>query len=158
MLDERRALQKRLDEILRDGGGAGNQLELLLTAAERSNGVRIVAGQVSAGNLKELQSMGDALRERLGTGVGVLASAFGDGKNTILVVVTDDLRERGLRADRLVAILLMLQSRGQVTAAEVGGTIGRLAGEMAKLFSCPSTSVNQRRINRTARSSTVLNT
>ena len=119
LLDERRALQKRLDEILRDGGGAGNQLELLLTAAERSNGIRIAAGQISAGNLKELQSMGDALRERLGTGVGVLASTFGDGKNTILVVVTDDLRERGLRADRLVG--------------EIAGSVGGRGGGKAHM-------------------------
>jgi alanyl-tRNA synthetase len=52
--------------------------------------------------MKELQSLGDALRERLGSGVGVLAASFGEGKNTLLAVVTDDLRERGLRADALV--------------------------------------------------------
>jgi Alanyl-tRNA synthetase len=91
----------------------------LLTAAERSNGIRIAAGQISAGNLKELQSMGDALRERLGTGVGVLASTFGDGKNTILVVVTDDLRERGLRADRLVG--------------EIAGSVGGRGGGKAHM-------------------------
>jgi alanyl-tRNA synthetase len=52
--------------------------------------------------VKELQSLGDAVRERLGSGVGVLAASFEDGKNTLLVVVTDDLRDRGVRADALI--------------------------------------------------------
>ncbi len=42
------------------------------------------------------------MRETLGSGVGVLAASFEDGKNTLLVVVTDDLRDRGIRADALI--------------------------------------------------------
>jgi alanyl-tRNA synthetase len=57
---------------------------------------------VRAGDVKELQSMGDALREQLHSGVAVLAASFEDGKNTMLAVVTDDLRDRGLRADALI--------------------------------------------------------
>jgi alanyl-tRNA synthetase len=34
--------------------------------------------------------------------VGVLGADFGDGKAALLVVVTDDLRDRGVRADALV--------------------------------------------------------
>ena len=55
-----------------------------------------------AGDVKELQALGDAMREKLGSGVGVLAASFEDGKNALLVVVTDDLRERGVRADALI--------------------------------------------------------
>ena len=58
--------------------------------------------------------MGDALREQLKSGVGVLGAAFGDGKATLLVVVTDDLKERGVRADALVRDI----------AAPVGGKGG----------------------------------
>ena len=57
---------------------------------------------VRAGDVKELQALGDAIREKLGSGVGVLAASFEDGKNALLVVVTDDLRERGVRADTLI--------------------------------------------------------
>jgi alanyl-tRNA synthetase len=99
LLEERRALQKRLDDALR---GGGDQLQRLLAGAERANGIRIVAAPVQAGDVKELQALGDALREQLGSGVGVLASSFAEGKNTLLVVVTDDLRERGVRADALI--------------------------------------------------------
>ena len=57
---------------------------------------------MTAADVKELQTLGDALREQLGSGVGVLAATFADGKSTLLVVVTDDLRDRGVRADQLV--------------------------------------------------------
>ncbi|HEX6807002.1 MAG TPA: alanine--tRNA ligase [Gemmatimonadaceae bacterium] len=99
LLEERRTLQKRLDEAMR---GGGDQVQQLVAGAERANGTRIVSAVVQAGDVKELQALGDALREQLGSGVGVLGSSFSDGKNTLLAVVTDDLRDRGVRADQLI--------------------------------------------------------
>jgi alanyl-tRNA synthetase len=101
LLDERRTLERRLEESMR---GGGDQLQSLLQRAESigPNGSRLVTSIVRAGDVKELQSLGDAVREKLGSGVGVLAASFEDGKNTLLVVVTDDLRDRGVRADTLI--------------------------------------------------------
>ncbi len=99
LLDERRNLEKRLDESLR---GGGDQLQQLLAGAENIGTSRLVSSSVTAGDVKELQQLGDALREKLGSGVGVLATSFGEGKSTLLVVVTDDLRDRGVRADQLI--------------------------------------------------------
>ncbi|HVX40146.1 MAG TPA: alanine--tRNA ligase [Gemmatimonadaceae bacterium] len=101
MLEERRTLERRLEEAMR---GGGDQLRGLLNAAKPvgASGARLVSGVVRAGDVKELQALGDAVREQLGSGVGVLASSFEDGKNTLLVVVTDDLRTHGVRADALI--------------------------------------------------------
>jgi alanyl-tRNA synthetase len=101
LLEERRVLERRLDEAMR---GGGDQLQTLIGRATSigANGSRLVAGVVRAGDVKELQALGDAIREKLGSGVGVLAASFEDGKNTLLVVVTDDLRDRGVRADALI--------------------------------------------------------
>jgi alanyl-tRNA synthetase len=101
LLEERRVLERRLDEAMR---GGGDQLQTLIGRAESigTNGSRLVASVVRAGDVKELQALGDAIREKLGSGVGVLAASFEDGKNALLVVVTDDLRERGVRADALI--------------------------------------------------------
>ena len=104
LVEERRQLERRLDEAMR---GGGDQLHSLLSRATAlatgaNGGARFVGGIVRAGDVKELQSMGDALREQLHSGVGVLAASFEDGKNTMLAVVTDDLRDRGLRADALI--------------------------------------------------------
>jgi alanyl-tRNA synthetase len=101
LVEERRALERKLDEAMR---GGGDQLQSLLQRAQAvgDNGSRLVASVVRASDVKELQALGDAVREKLGSGVGVLAASFDDGKNALLVVVTDDLREKGVRADTLI--------------------------------------------------------
>ncbi|HJQ20939.1 MAG TPA: alanine--tRNA ligase [Gemmatimonadaceae bacterium] len=101
LLDERRALERRLEDVLR---GGGDQMKQWVSEGESlgTNGARFVGRTVNAGDVKELQAMGDALREKLESGVGVLGATLADGKSTLLVVVTDDLRDRGVRADALV--------------------------------------------------------
>jgi alanyl-tRNA synthetase len=101
LLEERRALEKRVDEALR---GGGDQLQTLLRRTESvgDSGAKVVSGIVKAADVKELQSLGDAIREKLGSGVGIVGASFDDGKNALIVVVTDDLRERGIRADALI--------------------------------------------------------
>jgi alanyl-tRNA synthetase len=123
LLDERRALEKRLDEVLR---GGGDQLQQWLADAQPLNGAggaRLVAQVVPAADLKELQTLGDALREQLGSGVGVLASTFADGKTTLLVVATDDLVKRGVNAGALVKELATLaggRGGGKAHMAQAG--------------------------------------
>jgi alanyl-tRNA synthetase len=99
LLEERKKLEKRLEESLK---GGGDQLQQLLAGATQIGTSRLVSSNVTAGDVKELQQLGDALREQLGSGVGVLATSFGEGKSTLLVVVTDDLRERGVSADKII--------------------------------------------------------
>jgi alanyl-tRNA synthetase len=100
LVDERRTLEKRLDEVMRSGGGGA--IKSLVDESTIVEGVRVVAASVSAPDLAALQTMGDALREQMGTGIGVLAASFDNGKNTIITVVTDDLRDRGVRADNIL--------------------------------------------------------
>jgi alanyl-tRNA synthetase len=100
LVDERRTLEKRLDEEMRSGGGGA--IKSLVDESTIVEGVRVVAASVSAPDLAALQTMGDALREQMGTGIGVLAASFDNGKNTIITVVTDDLRDRGVRADNIL--------------------------------------------------------
>ncbi len=102
VLEDRRSLEKRLDEALRGGGSGGGALGTLLAAKQDANGIPLVVSRVASPDAKSLQAMGDAVRDGLGSGVGVLGAEFGDGKAALLVVVTDDLRERGIRADALV--------------------------------------------------------
>ena len=98
LVEERRQLERRLEETMR---GGGDQVATLVAGARQVNGARVVAAEVRVGDAKELQALADALREKLGSGVGVLGASIGD-KTMILVVVTDDLREKGVRADALV--------------------------------------------------------
>jgi alanyl-tRNA synthetase len=135
LLEERRALQKRLDEAMRGGGGP---LQALLSSATNVNGTRIVAGEVNAEDARALQMLGDALREQLGSGVGVLAASFGDDKHSLLVVVTDDLKDRGIRADAIVRDVAAVgggRGGGKPHMAQAG--IPELAGLRAALERAP---------------------
>ncbi|HEU4880030.1 MAG TPA: alanine--tRNA ligase, partial [Gemmatimonadaceae bacterium] len=100
VLEERRTLEKKLEEAVRSGGSSG--LQQLIDRAVQVDGVTVVAASVAAMDMKSLQSMGDALREKIGSGVAVLSASFDDGRNSLLGIVTDDLREKGLRADTII--------------------------------------------------------
>jgi alanyl-tRNA synthetase len=100
LVEERRGLEKRIDEAMRSGGGGA--IKELVDKAATIDGVRVVSSMVNAPDLAALQAMGDALREQLQSGVGVLGATFENGKNSILTVVTDDLRDRGIRADAIL--------------------------------------------------------
>ncbi|HEY5414630.1 MAG TPA: alanine--tRNA ligase [Gemmatimonadaceae bacterium] len=100
LLHEKRQLEKRLDEAMR--GGGGDTVERLVSTATPIDGMRIVASVVSVPDVKSLQALGDAVRERLKTGVAALGATFEDGKSTLLAVVTDDARDRGVRADAVI--------------------------------------------------------
>ncbi len=101
VLDERRGLEKKLEEAMR-GGGEGLQKLIDGAQAIGADGSRLVIGEIVAADMKALQAMGDALREQLGSGVGLLATRLEEGKGAMLVVVSDDLRTRGVRADAIV--------------------------------------------------------
>jgi alanyl-tRNA synthetase len=100
LLHEKRQLEKRLDEAMR--GGGGDAVERLVSTATAIDGMRLVASVVSVPDVKSLQALGDAVRERLKTGVAALGATFEDGKSTLLAVVTDDARDRGVRADAVI--------------------------------------------------------
>jgi alanyl-tRNA synthetase len=103
LVAERHTLDKRLQDALRGSAtSAGGQVSELLARAHAINGARVVAERVEAADIKSLQALGDALREGLGSGVGVLGASLGEDKHTVIAIVTDDLRARGVRADAII--------------------------------------------------------
>ncbi len=105
LVEDRRALEKRLDEALRGGTPA---LQRMLAKSEDVDGLKVTGDIVSAPDARSLQALGDALREQLGEGVAALGATFEDGKSALLVVATDGARARGARADEVVRELAAL--------------------------------------------------
>ena len=99
LLDERRALEKRLDEAMR---GGTDEVRRLIDSAAPVDGIRAVSSVVKAADAKSLQALGDAVREHSGALVAALGATFDDQKVALLVVVSDDARGRGVRADEVV--------------------------------------------------------
>jgi len=75
--------------------------ESLLTQAEIVKGVSVLVAKTSVSNMDALRHMGDVLREKLGSGVIVLAAVW-DDKPSFLAMVTPDLVSRGLNAGDIV--------------------------------------------------------
>ena len=86
-------------------------------------GVKVLASAVDGVDMNGLRDLGDQLKEKLGEGVGVLASAK-DGKVSLLAMVTDDAMKKGAHAGKLikeVAAVVGGGGGGRPNMAQAGG-------------------------------------
>jgi alanyl-tRNA synthetase len=98
------------------------QVPALLDGARTINGVRVVAAKISGADRDNLRQLVDTLRQKLGSGVVVLASAD-DGKVALITGVTKDLIPR-VHAGKIVQELAKLvggSGGGRPDLAEAGG-------------------------------------
>ena len=105
-----RTLEKQLHALQRKS--AGSKAQELLEQAREVKGVRVVAVQINGLDRQALRELSDSLRQKLGSGVIVLAAAE-DGKVSLIAAVTKDLIPR-LHAGKIV----------QELARKVGGSGG----------------------------------
>ncbi len=100
LVEEKKKIEKQLAELkLKEKLGG---LDTILTSPSDVNGVKVFKGKVSASNMDELKSMGDELREKMKSGVGVLISEI-EGKVGIVAVVSDDLiKDKKILAGNIV--------------------------------------------------------
>ncbi len=119
-IDAIRALEKQLEGFKRKA--AGSQAGDLLSEAKDVKGVKVLAAQVNGFDREALRQMVDSLRQKLGSGVVVLASAE-DGKVALITAVTKDLIPK-LHAGKIVQELAKLvggSGGGRPDLAEAGG-------------------------------------
>ncbi|MFZ5948306.1 MAG: alanine--tRNA ligase [Stygiobacter sp.] len=99
-IEEKKKLEKELSELkLKEKLGG---IDSIISSSIEINGIKIFKGKVEAANMDELKSMGDELREKMKSGVGVLISVIED-KVGIVTVVSDDLiKEKKILAGNIV--------------------------------------------------------
>jgi len=133
LVEQNRELQKQLEKARTQGGG--DVIARLIEGAETVDGARVIASPVDAQDADELRGFGDALRERLGSGVAVVAGT--GNRPMLLAVVTDDMITRGVRADaviREVAALAGGRGGGKPHMAQAGiGEPERIPDALAKV-------------------------
>jgi alanyl-tRNA synthetase len=111
LLADQKALDREVEKLktrLASGGGARD----LLAEAVMVKGIKVLAAAVEVDDAKVLRDTGDQLRDRLGSGVVVLAGT-GGSEVRLVAMVTKDLVER-VQAGKLL---------GEV-AARLGGRAG----------------------------------
>ncbi|MGB0603774.1 MAG: alanine--tRNA ligase [Candidatus Latescibacterota bacterium] len=112
LLERQRELERSVDELRRriasfEADDLSGSLEI--------EGFTVVARRTDVEDVPALRAMADSLREKLGSGVGVLGAEF-DGKGSFIAVVTEDLiKDRGLKAGDIV------RSVAQLTGGSGGG-------------------------------------
>ncbi|MCD6167531.1 alanine--tRNA ligase [bacterium] len=112
------------------------QINEVVNQAHTFDGVKIIATQVSSHNVEELKQIGDILRSKLGSGVGVLGSVINQ-KAFLLCVVTDDLiKQKNIKAGEIVSRLARIiggGGGGHAHMAQAGGKdVGKLDLALAK--------------------------
>ncbi len=130
LIAHNRELERELQSLRREQ--AGSEMDMLVSSALNVNGVRVVAAEVSPPDMEGFRTMGDGLRDALGTeGVGVIGANL-NGKASLLAVVTDDLIGRGVQAGNVVKAIAQIVGGGgggRPHLAQAGGKFPERIGE-----------------------------
>ncbi len=122
LVERQKELQREIERL--QGKLNAAQSGDLLSQVQEVNGVRLLAVQVQVADVKALRDMADQLRDRLGSGVLILAAEL-DGKANMLVAVTKDLTDR-FKAGELVGKLAQVvggRGGGKPELAQAGGPL-----------------------------------
>lgn len=99
ILLENKELKQKIDKL--ESKMAGSVIDDILSSIEDINGVKVVASKLNNFDGNNLREIGDKLKEKIGSGVIVLASSK-DGKVNFVVMVTDDIVKKGVHAGNIV--------------------------------------------------------
>jgi alanyl-tRNA synthetase len=119
-MEQVKSLERQLDGLKRKA--AGSQAQSLTDQVRDVKGVKVLAAKVENVDRDALRQMVDTLRQKLGSGVVVLASAE-DGKVSLITGVTKDLVPK-IHAGKIVQELAKLvggSGGGRPDLAEAGG-------------------------------------
>ena len=120
LLTQQKQLEKQLAQLQRQV--AGNQSGDLLGQAKTVNGKKIIATEIEGADQQRLLELADQLRERIGSGVIVLASSQ-NGQVRLLAAVTKDLAGQ-VHAGKLVSQIAPIvggKGGGRPELAQAGG-------------------------------------
>jgi alanyl-tRNA synthetase len=121
LLAEQRILQKEVEQLQRDL--AKDQFETLLAQMEQVDGVNLLAARVEVAGAEGLREMADWFRNRVDSGVAVFATVQ-NGKPLLVATATEDVIERGVKANELVrevAVKVGGGGGGRPDLAQAGG-------------------------------------
>jgi alanyl-tRNA synthetase len=130
LVDERRKLEKELGEAKRRlamGGGAGGGEA---TNVVEVNGVKFFRLAVSGVDMKDLKSLADEGKQKIGSGVVAIINTAEDGKGGVVVAVTPDLVSRFNAVDLVRVASEKLGGKGgggRPDMAQAGGPDGSQA-------------------------------
>jgi len=110
LLEDKRKLEKEVAELrIKDKLG---QLDHILALTSEADNIQIYKGKVAADNMDELKSLGDEMRNKIESGVGVLVAQVDDKVGIVAVVSEDLIKTKKLSAGKIVGELAKLVGGG----------------------------------------------
>jgi alanyl-tRNA synthetase len=143
LIEERKRLERELADARRKlatGGGAGAAAQ---PGARQVAGIAYLARALGDVPAKELKSMADELKAKLGSGVVALA-ASAEGKASIVVGVTDDLTRRVSAVDLVRAGAAALGGKGGGGRPDMAQAGGPDAGKLDAALSAVEAALAER--------------
>jgi len=131
LLEERRRLERELTEARKKlalGGGASTEDG----AVREVNGVKFLGRAVSGVEPRDLKGLADEGKKSLGSGVVTFVGVAPDGKASVVVAVTDDLKQTISAVDLVRTAASVLGGKGgggRPDMAQAGGPDGAKAPE-----------------------------
>lgn len=114
LIEEKKKLEKEIAEMQLQSKLGG--IDEIVANPTEVNGINLFKGKVNAANMDELKSMGDDLRNKMKSGIGLLIAEV-EGKVQMVCVVSDDLvKDKKIMAGKIV---------GDVAKVVGGGGGGR---------------------------------
>ena len=129
ILAEQKELAKELEKLkAKMAGGAADEM---LNKKVDINGVAVLAAEVKDMDGNAMRTLGDQLKNKLGSGVIVLAGEAG-GKVSLIVMATDDVVKKGAHAGNIIkaaAVVCGGGGGGRPNMAQAGGKDASKIGE-----------------------------
>jgi alanyl-tRNA synthetase len=99
LIDENKKLSREVESL--KAKMSGSLVDDIINAKENINGVDVVAALAKGLDMNALRTMGDQIKDKLGSGVIVLAGDGGD-KVSFVVMCSDDAVKKGAKAGDIV--------------------------------------------------------
>jgi alanyl-tRNA synthetase len=100
LLEEKKKLEKEIAELLLKEKLGG--IDSIISSKETVEGIDLYKGKVEASNMDELKSMGDELRNKIKTGIGLMIAEVEDKVQMVCIVTDDLIKEKNLSAGKIV--------------------------------------------------------
>jgi len=120
IIAENKELHHQMEQL--KAKSAGSKLDELIASGKDIDGVKLIAAKLEVADGKAMRAAGDQLRDKIGSGIGVLIADVG-GKVSIITIVTKDLTNR-FKAGAIVgkvAAIVGGKGGGRPDMAQAGG-------------------------------------
>ena len=114
------------------------EVDRLISKKKEIKGINIISVKVEAADNNDLRNWGDLIKDKINSGIVVLGTELDNGKVAILVMVTDDLVQKGYDAGNIIKAIAPIvggNGGGKKTMAQAGGTrIDKLEQALEKVY------------------------